>query len=113
MKRKEKIKAEIVAEYVGGDRTYRDLEAIYGYGASTIFRWVKEAELKKSVKGKKEVSGKAGSTGQLEEELRKENERLRTELKKAEMHNEILNAMMDIAEDEMGVDIRKKRGSGR
>lgn len=113
MKRKEKIKAEIVGEYLKGDRTYRDLEAIYGYGASTIFRWVKEAERKKWVKEKEAVSGEAVLVGEREEELREENERLRRELRRSEMQNEILNAMMDIAEEEMGVDIRKKRGSGR
>jgi transposase-like protein len=96
-----------------GDRTYRDLEAIYGYGASTIFRWVKEAERKKSVREKETVSGGVVLGVRRAEAAEAENKRLRAELKKAEMHNELLNAMIDIAEDDMGVDIRKKRGSGR
>jgi hypothetical protein len=37
--------------------------------------------------------------------------RLRKELEEARLYNKLLNAMIDIAEDQMGIDIRKKRGA--
>lgn len=33
---------EIVAEYLGSDVSYRDLELRYGISASTLHRWVRE-----------------------------------------------------------------------
>ena len=39
--------------------------------------------------------------------------RLRKELEDARLKNELLNAMIDIAEGQMGIDIRKKRGARR
>jgi hypothetical protein len=39
--------------------------------------------------------------------------RLRKELEDAKLKNELLVAMIDIAEEQMGIDIRKKRGAKR
>jgi len=39
--------------------------------------------------------------------------RLREELRKADLHNKLLNAMIDIAEEQFGIPIRKKHGAGR
>jgi hypothetical protein len=38
---------------------------------------------------------------------------LQEELRKAKLHNELLNAMIDIAEDQLKIDIRKKSGTKR
>lgn len=114
MKQKRMKREAVVAEYLAGDVTYRELNAKYGYGASTIYRWVKEAEQKKLVReGGERVSGDAILGIRREEDPEEEIKRLRKELKQAQLHTKLLNAMIDIAEEDMGVDIRKKPGSGR
>ena len=38
---------------------------------------------------------------------------LQAELRKAQLHNQLLNAMIDIAEDQLKIDIRKKPATKR
>jgi transposase-like protein len=97
MNKREEIKEGIVAEYLTGKTTYRELSEKYGYSLGTIHRWVKEAVRKRPV-------DRGG--GDPEEEIKK----LRAELKRSELHNKLLNKMIDIAEGDLGVSIRKKRG---
>ena len=47
-----------------------------------------------------------------DEEAEAEIKRLRRELEDARLHNKLLTTMIDIAEEDLGVDIRKKHGSG-
>jgi transposase-like protein len=112
MNKKRTRKEAIVEEYVGGKATYRELSVRYGYSLGTLHRWVKEAEQEKPVKRMG-----AGSEAQLDKEaeegLEEEVKRLRKELKMTNLHNEFLNELIDIAGQEMGVDIRKKGGSRR
>jgi hypothetical protein len=37
--------------------------------------------------------------------------KLQEELRKAQLHNKLLNAIIDIAEDQLKIDIRKKSGT--
>jgi transposase-like protein len=97
MNRRKEIKEGIVAEYLAGETTYRELSEKYGYSLGTIHRWVKEAVRKRPV-------NRGG--GDPEEEIKQ----LRAELRRSELHNKLLNAMIDIAEGDLGVSIRKKRG---
>lgn len=114
MKQKRKRREAVVAEYLAGEVTYRELEAKYGYGASTIYRWVKEAEREELIRdGRKPISRDAVLGIKSEEDPREEIKRLRKELREAQLHTKLLNAMIDIAEEDMGVDIRKKPGSGQ
>ena len=108
MKRKEDKRREaIVEEYLAGETSYRELELKYGIGSSTVQRWVK-ARGDKTGSGRetegKDVSSEAGSG---EAEIK----RLRSELRSSELHNKLLNAMIDIAEEQLGVKIRKKPGA--
>ena len=48
-----------------------------------------------------------------ESEAAAEIKRLRRELYKKQLHTELLNAMIDIAKDELGIDLRKKHGLKR
>jgi len=45
--------------------------------------------------------------------LSNEVKQLQQELRKAQLHNKLLNAMIDIAEDQLKIDIRKKSGTKR
>ena len=45
------------------------------------------------------------------EELPTDVKQLQEELRKAKLHNKLLNAIIDIAEDQLKIDIRKKSGT--
>ncbi|MCO5281658.1 MAG: hypothetical protein M9931_11500 [Chitinophagales bacterium] len=45
--------------------------------------------------------------------LSHEVKQLQLELRKAQLHNKLLNAMIDITEEQLQIDIRKKSGTKR
>lgn len=109
---RERKKSEVIAEYRRGGISLRVLEAKYGIGFRTIHRWVKASEAK-AEEGEREelmdsrwrIAERSGVPAELK--------RLRKELEEERLRNELLNTMIDIAEEQMGVDIRKKRGAKR
>ena len=105
-KREAKKRKELVAEYLAGEVSYREMEERYGVSSSTLQRWVKAAGAARSPwVGEVEEPGA--------EDVGAEVKRLRVELRKAELHNKLLNAMIDIAEERFEIPIRKKRGARR
>lgn len=110
MRDKNGLKEEAVAAYLEGVWSYRGLAYRYGVNKSTVQRWVKEVTetigMQKRVEEEKPISVRHA-------EAVAENKRLKEELRRAELHNKLLNSMIDIAEDRLGVDIRKKPGSKR
>jgi len=114
MSRRDKRREEIVAEYLAGDASYRELEARYGVSSSTLQRWVKVSGLEARQPDAVGKSGREASRAdEPQENLPAEVKRLRAELQKAELHNKLLNAMIDIAEGQLGISIRKKSGAKR
>jgi transposase len=108
-----------VSEYLAGEMSYREMEERYGVSSSTLQRWVKAsgAEAAKvakaasaGVKAEQSVQAAENVAG---EDLAAEVKRLRGELRKAELHAKLLNAMIDIAEERFEIPIRKKRGAKR
>ena len=97
-----------------GGGTYRELQFRYGVNKSTLQRWVRGVTNRIGAE-KASADEKAGEQERLiaqsHTEAIAENKRLKEELRRAEIHNKLLNAMIDIAEDRLGVDIRKKPGS--
>ena len=114
MKGREKRREEIVSEYLAGDSSYREMEARYGVSSSTLQRWVKAAGAT-GLQGRETIGGLQGEDpgggGDAAEDLAAEVKRLRGELHRSELHVKLLNAMIDIAEEELEVPIRKKRGA--
>ncbi len=110
MKDKYELRNEVVAAYLEGGATYRELEIRYGVSKSTLHGWVKSVtdpigELKPAEEDRSVSERHAAAIA--------ENKRLKEELRRTELHNKLLNAMIDIAEERLGVDIRKKPGSKR
>lgn len=108
-------KREVIEAYFRGGLTLRELGQRYGIPHQTIHRWVREAE-----KNKGDLSGGVSGgrvqgrqlvvrQGELPAEVR----RLQKELEEARLYNELLNTMIDIAEDQLGIEIRKKSGAKR
>src|SRR5512134_2424231 len=109
----EKKRGEVVREYVRGGVTLGELSRRYGVGRTTIHRWVREAEAAGGIDEleRQELTGEL--TVKQKRELPADVKRLQKELEEARLYNELLNAMIDIAEEQMGIDIRKKPGAKR
>jgi len=111
MKKSEKTFQEqeaIIAEYLLGDTTYRKLGAKHGVDFRAIHHWVTRFQGKpvKKVKPKTKLNDDLP-----QEELPTDVKQLQEELRKANLHNKLLNAIIDIAEEQLKIDIRKKSGT--
>ncbi len=110
----EEFKRHVCNEYIAGQGGKNELARKYGIGgSSTITKWLRsfgyentppdcnstflEDDLKEATKGKKK-----------EQELKEENKRLKEELDNKRLQVEMYSTMIDIAEKELGIDIRKK-----
>lgn len=102
------VKERVIAEYLAGDTTYRNLESKYGVGRATICRWVEAAQGGSRVR-KKSVPVRSLSDDVVPEEVKQ----LEVELRKSRLENKLLKAMIEIAEEQMGIEIRKKSGAKR
>ncbi|MDB4921029.1 hypothetical protein [Mucilaginibacter sp.] len=112
-------KSAIVSEYLKGGVSYRDLQAKYGCGLGTLHRWVHEYMQGKEYKA---AEKEAIVFQQVREVLSEEEigmdkampsdiKALQAELHKSRLHNKLLNEMLNIAEEELNVPIRKKHGA--
>lgn len=106
-------KREVVDEYLRGGVSLRELEAKFGVPRQTIHRWAKGAEADLGTEEQKSLEERRKLAVKQSEHLPDDVRRLQKELEEARLYNELLNTMIDIAEDQLGVDIRKKRGAKR
>lgn len=109
----EEKRRKVVLEYEKREVTFRELGWRYGISSSSVHRWVKEAQAAGGIDEleRQELTGELSV--KQKRELPAEVKRLRKELEEARLMNELLNAMIDIAEGEMGIEIRKKPGARR
>lgn len=103
-------KEAIVAEYLLGRTSYRKLADKHDVDFRAVHRWVINFQ-NKAVK--KQKNTRTQQRIEQAEQLPTEVKQLQEELRKARLHNELLNAMIDIAEDQLKIDIRKKSGTRR
>lgn len=100
----------IIAEYLMGGTTYRKLEKKYNIDFRTLHSWVRKFQGKPV---SKEKSTKPPKQSEQQEQLPTDVKVLQEELRKAKLHNKLLNAIIDIAEEQLKIDIRKKSGTKR
>ena len=101
-------KEAIIAEYLTGNLSYRKIGIKYGIDFRLIHSWVM------SYQGKKRKHTLKPKEQKVEEApLSNEVKQLQQELRKAQLHNKLLNAIIDIAEEQLKIDIRKKSGTKR
>lgn len=113
MKQDEEIIREAVERYGRGGVSMRELARIYRVSASTVHRWIRDREPREEgCYGGERVRG-SGTPGSAARGGSAEVRRLRKELEEARLYNELLNAMIDIAEDRFEIPIRKKPGAKR
>ncbi len=114
-------KSAVVSEYLQGGVSYRELQTKYGCGLGTIHRWVHEyMEGKEYKAAEKEATlfkqVRAVLSDQeigMDETMPSDIKTLQAELHKSRLHNELLNEMLNIAEEELKTPIRKKHGAGQ
>lgn len=100
----------IIAEYLLGEKSYRQLGIKHSIDFRLIHYWVTK------FKGKpvrKQKSRKENLQNQATELLPTDVRLLQEELRKSKLHVELLNTMIDIAEDQLKISIRKKSGTKR
>ena len=98
-------KLSIITEYLTGNLSYRQLGKKYGINNKTIHHWVMKHEGRTPVKKKVEDSAEPSISSDIKE--------LQEQLRKAKLENKLLNAIIDIAEEQLNIDIRKKSGTKR
>ena len=100
-------KESIVTEYLLGNHTYRQLGKKHNIDFRIIHSWVMK------FKGKSKSPSPKPHLPVPESGLKKSNEMLQLEeaLRKEKLRNELLNTMIDIAETELKISIRKKSGT--
>jgi transposase-like protein len=97
----------IVAEYFTGDYTYRQLGARHGIDFRKIHYWV--SNYKGNIKRRKKADKKEDQVAAPSTEVNQ----LQSELRKAKLHNEVLEEMLKLSEQLTGIELRKKFGTKR
>ena len=98
----EKSRKEIVEEYLRGGISLRELGRKYGVKPASLHRWVKGHQ-------SGEESGSRRSQALIE--MPKDVRRLQRELYEAQLEAKLYKTMVEVAEKEFGIPIRKKRGA--
>lgn len=109
MKKSIQEQESIISEYLHGKTTYRKLGDKYGVDFRIIHSWVSKFQGNPMRKENPQKQVKQ----LMAEPLTSDVKQLQEELRKARLHNKLLNAMIDIAEEQLNVDIRKKSGTKR
>ena len=106
------IKQTIVDEYLLGAASYRQLAKKYGYSRTAIHEWVQEFTGVTPIKrGTENVSILAAMAPEQTDSIKKEVEELQKQLAQEKLHTKLLTAMIEIAETELKIPIRKKYGT--
>ena len=100
-------KEAIVAEYLTGEYSFRQLGNKYGIDFRKIHYWVS------NYKGKIKPLKKQAKAPDQATPLPNEVKQLQVELRKAKLHNEVLEEMLKLSEQLTGIELRKKFGTKR
>jgi len=105
----ETLKESIIAEKLTTEISYRALAAKYNLKFQTVHRWVQEyqGKMRNRKSDKKNIPESVSGAYQLPTDVKK----LHEELRKARLLNEVLNEVINVAEEELKIPIRKKFGA--
>ena len=104
---------EIINEYLLGRGCYRSLSLKYGISRSTINRWVMDFQGRERSASRvlKQVNLPFMKPGNSKDNLPQEVAALQKALAEERLRNKLLSAMIDVAEQELKIPIRKKYGT--
>ena len=104
----DEFKKSVVKEVLAGHICKEEARTRYGIkGSSAVLNWIRKFESKENYKMKNEQPIQKQDITQLEAE----NKRLREELDLERLRVLSLNVMIDLAEDQFKLPIRKKSGA--
>lgn len=112
-----RIKQAIINEYLLGGTSCRNIGRKYGVCYKTVNRWVLAYQ---DAVNDEVLESKAATLQTMEEansqldpsvSMAAEIKQLQEQLKQEQLHNRLLTAMIDIAEEELKIPIRKKYGT--
>lgn len=103
-------KESAVKEYLAGGISSLNLGLKYGCGSTTISRWAMEEQKKKDEALSLQT---AKFTVTAKEDMPTEVKKLQQELQEARLKVSLLEAMIDISDEQFGTNIRKKAGTRR
>jgi transposase-like protein len=101
-------KEGIITEYLTSEISYRVLGKKYGIDFRTLHQWVQNYQGK--MRNRKNDT-KAAPLPESQEQLPTDVKKLQEELRKARLLNEVLTEVINIAEEELNLPIRKKYGT--
>lgn len=107
-----KLKESIITEYLTGKMSLRKLGRRYGISFHTVHNWIMvyQGRMKKRIT----ISVANPPTDpSVKEALPTDVKELQAELRKSRLLNEVLTEVINIAEEELGLPIRKKSGTKR
>lgn len=106
-------KQEIINEYLLGEAGYRVLSKKYGVSRSSINRWVMDFQGRERSKSRvlRSVHLPLMKPDNTQDNLPKEITVLQKELAQERLRNKLLTAIIDVAEQELKLPIRKKYGT--
>lgn len=106
-------KQEIINEYLLGKSGYRLLSIKYGVSRSAINRWVMDFQGRERSTSRKlkAVHLPLMKQQNTQENLPEDVAALQKELAKERLRNKLLTAIIDVAEQELKISIRKKYGT--
>ena len=108
----DEFKQSVVKEVLNGIISKEEARCKYGIkGNSAVLNWIRKFDESKT--RPMNAKRKLGNSGKSQEELEAENQRLKHELEMEQLRTRALNVMIDIAEDQFKIPIRKKSGAKR
>lgn len=113
----DEFRYQVVQEYLETDQSQLDLLRKYGIkGSSSILNWMRKFGLEQNqtdqIEIQRTMSKETGKTPH-EQELEKKVKELERLLENEKLRTMALNTMIDIAERELKISIRKKSGAKR
>ncbi len=111
MSKSTKAKEKIIAEYLSGDYTFRELGTKYNIPYRTIAGWVWAYQGKTISWREKMKRSQQKQSDAKEPELPKELKLLQKELRRQQLHNKLLEEIIRIGEKQTGIDWKKKFGT--
>jgi len=113
----DELQLQIVQEYLYTEISQLELKKKYNFGGNqTLYIWMSKFGLSKEDNAQIELHPKMAEKIErtfLEQELESKIKKLEEDLKYEQLRTKALSLMIDIAERELKVDIRKKSGAKR
>ncbi len=113
----DELQLQIVQEYLSTDISQPALKMKYNFGGNqNIYNWMRKFGLSKANEDQiklHQAMGKELQKTSLEQELELKIKKLEQDLTYERLRTKALSTMIDIAEQELKVDIRKKSGVKR